>query len=508
MPASSIRATLVVAMASTCAAFHLPGAMPRASLGLSRTLAMTSRKSHSPLGLFPEAQSRGFPLVAQRENLKPLQASSAGGLELKGETSMPGMIANLMKNIVGSGVLCVAGGVAAATDQKAALIPAVLIAFAFAAIAGYCFTLVGRVSLMTGANSYTQGWAKTVGESTAWIPNLIVVFKTWSACLIYSMIIGDLFTDLAVTAGISTFAGIGVNRVSILIASHLFGLLPLCLLRSFSALSFASVLGIGGLLFTGVFMVMRMLDGSYLPGGKFYSALMTSGGAGTIVSSFDVMGTSPIKSLILISMLTNSYLCHYNAPKFMRELKDASISRFNQMTGAAFFGAFGLNAVYMIAGFLTFGGAAQGLILNNFATSDALATIARGAIAFSILFGYPLTFEGFRTSALEFAKVNAPTQRRKDAIAIGFIASVCMGAIVLSDLGVVVAFLGALLGSFVIYVFPSLMYRKAREIEVATTKEELGIDHTIAGALIGGGVGLGLLGAAVVFLKATTKILG
>ncbi|KAJ1495536.1 hypothetical protein T484DRAFT_1761901 [Baffinella frigidus] len=133
----SIRATLVVAMASTCAAFHLPGAMPRASLGLSRTLAMTSRKSHSPLGLFPEAQSRGFPLVApQRENLKPLQASSAGGLELKGETPMPGMIANLMKNIVGSGVLCVAGGVAAATDQKAALVPAVLIAFAFAAIAG------------------------------------------------------------------------------------------------------------------------------------------------------------------------------------------------------------------------------------------------------------------------------------------------------------------------------------------------------------------------------------
>ena len=33
--------------------------------------------------------------------------------------------------------------------------------------------------------------------------------------------------------------------------------------------------------------------------------------------------------------------------------------------------------------------------------------------------------------------------------------SVCIGAIVLSDLGVVVAFLGALLGSFVIYVHPN-----------------------------------------------------
>ena len=32
--------------------------------------------------------------------------------------------------------MCVAGGVAAATDQKAALLPAVMVAFLFATIAG------------------------------------------------------------------------------------------------------------------------------------------------------------------------------------------------------------------------------------------------------------------------------------------------------------------------------------------------------------------------------------
>ena len=37
---------------------------------------------------------------------------------------------------VGSGVMCVVGGIAAFTDQKAMLIPAVMIALAFAAIAG------------------------------------------------------------------------------------------------------------------------------------------------------------------------------------------------------------------------------------------------------------------------------------------------------------------------------------------------------------------------------------
>ena len=69
----------------------------------------------------------------------------------------------------------------------------------------------------------------------------------------------------------------------------------------------------------------------------------------------------------------------------------------------------------------------------------------------------------------------------------------CVGAILLSDLGVVVSFLGALLGSFVIYVFPSLMYRPARKAEVERGSEPaaLGMDYHVAGGLIGTGVFLG-----------------
>ena len=37
--------------------------------------------------------------------------------------------------------MCVAGGVAAATDQKAALLPAVMVAFIFATIAGCVLVL-------------------------------------------------------------------------------------------------------------------------------------------------------------------------------------------------------------------------------------------------------------------------------------------------------------------------------------------------------------------------------
>eukprot|EP00281_Chroomonas_sp_CCMP1168_P024784 CAMPEP_0206238452 /NCGR_PEP_ID=MMETSP0047_2-20121206/14827_1 /ASSEMBLY_ACC=CAM_ASM_000192 /TAXON_ID=195065 /ORGANISM="Chroomonas mesostigmatica_cf, Strain CCMP1168" /LENGTH=515 /DNA_ID=CAMNT_0053662997 /DNA_START=70 /DNA_END=1618 /DNA_ORIENTATION=+ len=466
------------------------GALARVGGGLRRSLVMSGSATASGEG---------------GEAPAPLSVP-----KLAGDTPMANCVVNLMKNIVGSGVLCLAGGVAVMTDTPAMVIVGLGVALAFSLIAGYCFALVGRVSKITGAQSYTEGWALTVGDKSKWIPNVIVVFKTWSACLIYSMIIGDLFTDLAATAGITKLAGVAVNRNSIIFTSHLFGLLPLCLLRSFKVLSYASFLGIGGLIFTAFFMILRLVEGSYAPGGVFFKQLVAKGGKKLVVSSFNVAGTQAIKALILISMLTNSYLCHYNSPKFLRELKDATTKRFSQMTYTSFIGAFVMNALFMVGGFLTFGGASKGLILNNYATTDALATVSRGAIGLSILFGYPLTFEGFRSSATEFAKVKEPSQKLKDIIAVGFIASVCAGAMVLRDLGVVVSFLGALLGSFVIYVFPSMMYRGARrkELEQSGNKDAaLGTDYHAAGALIGLGTFLGLLGATVVVLKACTNVL-
>ena len=60
-----------------------------------------------------------------------------------------------------------------------------------------------------------------------------------------------------------------------------------------------------------------------------------------------------------------------------------------------------LSAVVMISGFLTFGGAADGYILNNYATTDKLAQLARLAIGGSIVTTYPLLHQGLRDTVQE-----------------------------------------------------------------------------------------------------------
>ncbi len=91
---------------------------------------------------------------------------------------------------------------------------------------------------------------------------------------------------------------------------------------------------------------------------------------------------------------------------------------------------------------------------------------------------------------------------------------------VLHDLGAVVGFFGALLGSAVVYVLPGLMFRAAVRRSAAAAgssggfaiagEEEAtvgGWDYHAAGAMVWAGAGLGLLGAAVVVLRALTDLL-
>lgn len=85
-------------------------------------------------------------------------------------SSMQAAIFNLVKGIVGAGVLSLPAGVAAFGDAQSAVLPAAgLISFA-GVLSGYNFSLIGRLCAWTGASSYAGAWEKTIGEATSFIP--------------------------------------------------------------------------------------------------------------------------------------------------------------------------------------------------------------------------------------------------------------------------------------------------------------------------------------------------
>ena len=147
-----------------------------------------------------------------------------------------------------------------------------------------------------------------------------------------------------------------------------------------------------------------------------------------------------------------------------------------------------------MVGFLTFGKACDGLVLNNYAGTDIWMGLSRIAVAVSLVFSYPLAFTGCRDGFLDLLKV--PVHKRTSG-AINLVTVALLGVITflacsLTDVSFVLAFGGATLGNALTYVYPALMYR-AVVAQQGRESEQFGVNVSLASAVLG--VAMGAVGA-------------
>jgi len=342
------------------------------------------------------------------------------------------------------------------------------------------------VCALTGATTYREAWDLSVGESTSWIPAWACTIKTGVANVAYSMILADTFQNLFSTAGLN------LSRSTTLLGITSTVLLPLCLLKDLASLAPFSLLGIIGMAYTTLAMAIRYFGGSYsLPAGKLLSSL-----AASKVPKFGNAGASAAlspNSAILVCMLSTAYLAHYNAPKYFVELKDNTIERFNQVVKYGFAASMSMFVAVTAFGFLTFGKASQGLILNNYANGDVLAGASRVAVAVSVVFSYPLAFVGIRDGILDLTKF--PREKRTnsnlDRLSVALLSVVTALALKLKDLSFVLSFGGATLGNAIIFVFPALMFRAVAK---KSGKDDMKREVNFAMLVAALGVALGVVG--------------
>jgi len=298
----------------------------------------------------------------------------------EGTATIPSLIFNLVKSIVGAGVLSLPAGIAAFGDAPSAILPAVILVISIGSLSAYNFSLIGRVCAMTNATSYRSAWDNTVGTSTSWITALFCTAQCLVANLAYSMILADTFRALLQVAGYT------LSRSQTLFGAMTCVILPLCLLKNLSSLAPFSLLGICGMIYTALAMSLRYLMKSYaLPDGKFVSKLSSP----QYTPSFGSKGAAAVfhpSSLVLLCMLSAAFVAHYIAPKFYVELYDNTVSRFNILTFSSFAISMVIFLIVASMGFLTFGSNCDGLILNNYSSEDKIMGFSRVAVAMSLVF--------------------------------------------------------------------------------------------------------------------------
>jgi amino acid permease len=408
---------------------------------------------------------------------------------------------NLAKSIIGAGVLSLPSSVAYFSDKPASLIPAGLISLTMGLVAAYSFSLIGKACDQHKADSFQDAWAKSVDPKSAWLISFAITCKCFLASLAYSIIIGDSFSAIFKTFNAPVFL---TQRTNVILAITSFVLLPLCSLKSLAALAPFSLLGLGGTLYTAIFMAIRYFDGSYAPGGKFFKLLAVSARP-----SFGVKGNGDLSKIsILVSMLSTAYIAHYNAPRFLKELKEPTLPRYNQVVAQAFIASIVTFIFMKSIGFLTFGGSSMGFILNNYASSDILATFARLAIGLALLTGYPFTFAALKDGIMDLTKT-APENRAglSNVLTLGLLSLVTLLALVLKDVGIVVSISGALFGAALMFMVPAIMNicnSKAlqKQGKVGSSKAEIALNY----GMVVSGFFVAVLGVTVSVLRQTGRM--
>ena len=377
--------------------------------------------------------------------------------DLGGRATVSTQVFNLTKNIIGAGVLALPSGIAAFGNAPSALFPAALLTAVTGAIFGYYFSLIGRVCKLTMTATYRESWEKTVGEAGSAFVALVIILKAALANLTYSMILADAGRSVLETLGVRASRSAALVGVTVSI------LLPLCLLKNLAVLAPFSLVGLAGMLFTLLAMTLRYFDGTYDAerNGLFLSDLderrrpaFGSTGAG---------GALGPNALVFACMLFEAYVAHYNAPRFFVELKDNTIPRFNGVTVSSF----GISVVFFIlafaVGFLAFGSASSGFILNNYSSKDILATISRVAIFVAVVTTYPLVFLGTRDGVLDLLIVptELQTSSNLNVLSVVILTIITVTAAFVTNLGLVAAVGGGTLATAVVFIFPALMFRFA-----------------------------------------------
>ncbi|EEC42689.1 predicted protein [Phaeodactylum tricornutum CCAP 1055/1] len=375
----------------------------------------------------------------------------------EGTSTMSAQVFNLIKSIVGAGVLGLPAGIAAFGDAPSAIIPALALLPIMAFLAANGFSTIGVVCAETQTMTYRDAWSATVGPGTSWMPAAACLMVTTCSVLCYSMVLADTMPSI-----LKATTGIALARTPTLLTLTATVILPLCLLRNLSSLAPFSLVGILGMLYTAVVMAVRWQQGAYsLPNGLFANEIVKSYQPAFGTTGMWQAVASP-KVTIWISMLSTAFMAHYLAPSFYWDLKQNTMQRFNTMIGLSFTGAVALMALTAVAGFATFGISSASLILNNYAVNDALLSFSRLAVALSLIFSYPLAFKGVKDGVMDLAKV--PVERRakiSDGLTVALLIGITSLALVLTDIRLILSLGGATWGNCVIYIFPSLMLFKA-----------------------------------------------
>ena len=309
---------------------------------------------------------------------------------------------------------------------------------------------IGKSCEMTHSATYRECWERTVGERGGLCVAIVNTIDPLLGIFANATILSQSLQLLLESVNIYW------NTVECLLFITIVGVLPLCLMKDLNALAPFSAMGMAAVLFALAVMIVRYMDGSYLPGGFYYDDTPLE-----LSPSFGKQ-SHPFSTAILpfVCMIFTSFDMHYNSPRFYAELREASIPRFGQAVTYSFFFTSLIYSSIAVFGFLTFGENCDSYILNNYSPKDPLATLSRLAIGLCALVSYPLNYIGVRDNCLDIMGIadKVDSTVKLNVFTLVLLSILTVSSCFITDLGLINSVGGGSTVTLVCFVFPALMF--------------------------------------------------
>ncbi|CAE7891654.1 slc38a11 [Symbiodinium microadriaticum] len=220
--------------------------------------------------------------------------------------------------------------------------------------------MVGYSCITCKAKTFRELWNKLLSANTAWLIDVIIFLNGWITLVCYIILIGDFMSKsfLGLLGPDHLLTKSRVLNQTVITAMVL---LPLSLARDLHVLAYTSILGLGVL----VYVVILVIHDSWMNS--------------TSISHDTPLCEWNMGIFEAISLYTNAFVAHYNAPKVFAELANPTYERWTLLVAIAYGIAF---AVYA----------------ENYGPYVHVL-IAWLGMGFSIAFTYPLVFNSAREAA-------------------------------------------------------------------------------------------------------------
>lgn len=380
-----------------------------------------------------------------------------GGVRSNKGSGISGAVFNLTTSIIGAGIMALP-----ATMKVLGVVLGFVLIVLMGILSEISVELLLRFSVLNKASSYGEVVQCALGRSARILSEICIIVNNAGVLVVYLIIIGDVLSGSAHHVGVfDQWLGNGAwdQRKLVIFVILVIFLAPLCFLEKIDSLSLTSAASVAlAVVFVFVACVVAFIK---LVEGQIESPRMAPD-FGSKAAILDL--------LVVIPIMTNAYVCHFNVQPIYNELEGPSPQKMNRVGRITTVLCIVVYALTAISGYLLFGKDTESDVLTNFDKdlgirfSSALNYIVRVGYVLHLVLVFPVVHFSLRQTvdALMF-EASAPlseSRKRSLALTVVLLMLIYFGSTMIPNIWTAFKFTGATTAVSLGFIFPALIALK------------------------------------------------